>query len=282
VTSLQKSVAMSKSGPSPRKLKRVEEPVPGVGSGSEEDIGSSDSEEDVDHDDLDDKTLNELDNCQSELDELNAKEYKEIIEVEAKYNKLKKPCYEKRGALITKVPNFWGNVISNYPHFSMLVTDEENDCLAFLTTVEFEYFDKMEDGYRIKFFFRENPFFENEELVKELRVGVSVFPKSASTVIKWKPGMDLSKRKPEEAYEGRKRGSKNWTFFSWFSDNENPDEDDVAEIFKDDLWINPKEYFFHPEGYDSDGEDQEETMEERDQAEAEEGDDKVVNDDVVA
>ena len=39
----------------------------------------------------------------------------EILVVEQKYNKLRKPHYKKRNEIITKIPAFWSTVFSNHP-----------------------------------------------------------------------------------------------------------------------------------------------------------------------
>ena len=53
------------------------------------------------------KALEEIDQCQNDIDSLNEKASEEILKVEQKYNKLRKPHYEKRNELIKKIPNFW-------------------------------------------------------------------------------------------------------------------------------------------------------------------------------
>ena len=236
---------MSSSGPSPRKIKRVEDEA---GAGSDED----------DHGDgMDEATrqaLSDIDECQKELDELNEKASKEILQVETKYNKLRKPYYDKRAAVIEKIPNFWVNAIVNHPQISMLVDEEEEDCLHFLKKLEVEEFENVENGFRVKFIFDENPFFDNAELVKEFQLGPNTEPKSTSTTIKWKEQMDLSKKQPQIIDSRRKRGLEQKTFFSWFSDNKDPAADDIAEVIKDDLWPNPLQYYLTPDMEDGDEE----------------------------
>ena len=51
--------------------------------------------------------LEQVDTCQNEIDSLNEKASEEILKVEQKYNKLRKPCYEKRSELVKRIPNFW-------------------------------------------------------------------------------------------------------------------------------------------------------------------------------
>merc|ERR1712150_245678 len=47
--------------------------------------------------------------------------------------------------------------------------------------------------------------------------------------------------------KSRKRQLESRTFFIWFGDNTDPQQDDVAEVIKDDLWPNPLQYFLVPD-----------------------------------
>lgn len=58
--------------------------------------------------------LEEIDSCQNEIDSLNEKASEEILRVEQRYNKLRKPFFDKRNELIKKIPNFWVTAVSNY------------------------------------------------------------------------------------------------------------------------------------------------------------------------
>ena len=51
--------------------------------------------------------LEEIDNCQSQIDNLNEKSSEEILQVEMRYNELRKPHYTKRSEIIAKISNFW-------------------------------------------------------------------------------------------------------------------------------------------------------------------------------
>jgi len=48
--------------------------------------------------------------------------------------------------------------------------------------------------------------------------------------MKWKDGMDLSKKQKEIINMRRKRGLEPKTFFSWFNDHGDPSADDIAEV----------------------------------------------------
>lgn len=47
--------------------------------------------------------LEEIDTCQNEIDALNEQASEEILKIEQKYNKLRKPFFEKRSTIISKV-----------------------------------------------------------------------------------------------------------------------------------------------------------------------------------
>ena len=74
--------------------------------------------EEVDADDSHDfdaetqKALEEIDACQNDIDSLNERASEEILLVEQKYNKLRKPHYGRRNDLIQKIPNFWVTAVS--------------------------------------------------------------------------------------------------------------------------------------------------------------------------
>lgn len=53
--------------------------------------------------------LEEIDTCQNEIDGLNEQASEEILKIEQKYNKLRKPFFEKRSTIISKVINLWNN-----------------------------------------------------------------------------------------------------------------------------------------------------------------------------
>jgi len=228
------------SGPSPRKIKKLENDDPAG-------VGGSDSDEDIqdEYDEDTQKALEEIDATQNEIDALNEKASEEILKVEQKYNKLRKPHFDKRNTIIAKINNFWITAMVNHPQISLLIDEEEEDCLHFLSKMEVEEFEDIKSGYRIKLYFDTNPFFENDVLTKEFHLGSD--PKSTSTEIKWKPDMDLTKRQKDSAQRGRKRGYEPKNFFTWFADHVDPSADDVAEVIKDDLWPNPLQYYLVPD-----------------------------------
>ena len=225
---------MATSGPSPKKAKKE---------------GSVGEEEGRDYDQETQKALEEIDACQNEIDVLNEKASEEILKVEQKYNKMRKPYFEKRNDIIKRIPNFWVTAFVNHPQISDILDEDEEDALHYMSKLEVEEFEDIKSGYRINFHFAENPFFENEVLTKEFHLGSSGDPASQNTPIKWKPDNDLSKKNKEKngVSKGRKRYLDTKTFFSWFTDHTDPSADDVAELIKDDLWPNPLQYYLVPD-----------------------------------
>merc|ERR1712210_37143 len=148
-----------------------------------------------------------------------------------------------------------------------------------LSKLEVEEFEDIKSGYKIKFHFSTNPYFSNESLCKEFQLGTSGDPTSSSTSIEWKEGYNLTAKAEQRAAlakGSRKRQLETRTFFTWFQDNMDPSQDDVAEVIKDDLWPNPLQYFLVPDievengGDDEDLDDEEEEEGEEVEEEAEE------------
>lgn len=60
--------------------------------------------------------------------------------------------------------------LMNHPQISNIFDDNEEDCLQSLTKVEVEECEDIKSGYRIKFFFEDNIYFENKVLTKEFHL----------------------------------------------------------------------------------------------------------------
>jgi len=268
-------------GPAPKKVKESE--VAGA---------SGDADESRDYDAETQKALEEIDACQNEIDALNETASEEILVVEQKYNKLRKPYFDKRNDIIKRIPNFWVTAFVNHPQISVILDEDEEDCLHYLTKLEVEEFDDIKSGYRINFHFKENPYFENKILTKEFHLGSSGDPASQSTSIRWKEGNDLSKKiKNKGGGKGRKRFLEQKTLFSWLTDHADPSADDIAEVIKDDMWPNPLQYYLVPdievengvEGEDDGSEDEDDAdlaeVEEEEDIEGEEGVDNLADED---
>jgi len=213
------------------------------------------------------KALEEIDANQNEIDALNEQASEEILKVEQKYNKLRRPFFDKRNEIIKRVPKFWLTAFINHPQISAIIEEEEEDCLQYLNKLEVEEFEDIKSD-RVKLCFDDNPYFDNDVLTKEFLLGTSGDPSSQSTPIRWKEGFDLAAKAAQRAAaaaarSGRKRPLENRSFFSWFCDNGDPSADDIAEVIKDDMWPNPLQYFLVPDiEVENGAEDDEEDLEE--------------------
>lgn len=221
---------------------------------------SSGLNESAEFDEATQRALEDIDACQNDIDSLNEKASEEILTTEQKYNKLRKPFFEKRNKVIERIPNFWVTAFVNHPQISAILEEEEEDCLQHLKKVEIEELEDIKSGYKIILHFSENPYFSNSVLTKSFNLGATGEPSSESTSIKWKAGKDLSKKavngKDPADDDGEDR-----SFFQWFVDNEDPSADDIAEVLKDDVWPNPLQYYLASEMDDENGfgsEDEEE------------------------
>jgi len=221
-----------------------------------DDSGAGDFEDSKDFDADTQKALEEIDKCQNDIDALNEKASEEILKVEQKFNKLRKPYFESRNKIIAKIPNFWVTAFANHPQVSALLDEEEEECLHFMTDLEVEEFEDIKSGYRIKLHFSKNPYFTNEVITKEFRLGSSD-PKSESTEIKWCEGRDLAasaRARVAKQKQGRRRGVQT-SFFLWLQDHTDPAQDDIADVIKDDIWPNPLQYFLVPDLDDTEHDD---------------------------
>jgi len=226
---------MSKESPAVKKAKRSSS------------IGANDTSE---FDSETQKALEDIDACQNDIDALNEKASEEILKVEQKYNKLRRPHLEKRGEVISKIPGFWVNVFINHPQLTSVLCEEDEDCLQYLNKIDVEEYEDIKSGYKIKLHFRENPFFANDELVKEFHLAATGEPTSVVTPIKWKSSQNLVVKFSElRKAKGNKRPNlPDRTFFEWFLDISEPSCDELAEAIKDDIWPNPLQYFLAADG----------------------------------
>lgn len=193
--------------------------------------------------------VEEIDNCQSEIDNLNEQAAEAILAVEVKYNELRKPYYAKRAEVIAKVPEFWCTAVNilcklltseckstwiicwwqfvNHPQLSALLTEEEHKVLQYLKNFYVEEFEDIKNGYKIKLEFDTNPYFDNDVIVKEFHLDGEE-PRQVVTQVKWKPGKNFLKSAAPEK-DSRKRKAPD-SFLSWFLGSQPSSLDEIAEV----------------------------------------------------
>ncbi|CAA2971119.1 NAP1-related 2-like [Olea europaea subsp. europaea] len=194
-------------------------------------------------------SVEKLQEIQDELEKINEEASEKVLEVEQKYNEIRKPVYDKRSDVIKSIPDFWLTAFLSHPAFSELLTEEDQKIFRYLSSLEVEDSKDVKSGYTITFNFNPNPYFEDTKLTKIFTFLEEGTTKITATSIKWKAGMGISNTVAEEK-KGNKRSHSEESFFTWFSDSQQKDDvneihdEQVAELIKDDIWPNPLTYFF--------------------------------------
>ncbi|KAJ1419609.1 Nucleosome assembly protein [Sesbania bispinosa] len=205
------------------------------------------------------QSIEKLQEFQDELEKVNEEASDKVLEVEQKYNEIRKPVYDRRNEIIKTIPDFWLTAFLSHPALSDLLTEEDQKIFKYLDSLDVEDFKDMKLGYSITFNFKENPYFEDSKLTKTFTFFEEGTTKITGTAIKWKEGKGVANGVNHET-KGNKRPLAEESFFSWFSETEQKDIaefiDEVAEIIKEDLWPNPLKYFNNEaDEEDSDGEE---------------------------
>ncbi|KAM4736949.1 testis specific protein Y-linked [Anableps anableps] len=179
---------------------------------------------------------------QMRLEALEKKSARLHQRLELKINRQRRPHLDQRSSITKTIPGFWVTALLNHPHLSAHIDETDEDALSYMTDLEVESFKNTKLGYRIRFHFRRNPYFQNNIIMKELHLGMGGSPMSFSNPILWHRGHNLTANsEPRKSCRGVYE-----TFFSWFSDHSNPVQDDVAQILKDDLYRDPLRYYLTP------------------------------------
>nr|XP_012423832.1 PREDICTED: protein SET-like [Odobenus rosmarus divergens] len=202
------------------------------------------------------EAIKHIDEVQNEIDRLNEQASEEILKVEQKYNKLHQPFFSEEVELIAKIPNFWVTTFVNHPQVSTLLGEEDEEVLHYLTRVEVTEFEDIKSGYRIDFYFDENPYFENKVLSREFHLSKSGDPSSKSTEIKRKSGKDVMKHSSQKQskFSKKRQHEEPESFFTQFTDHSDAGADELGEVIKDVIWPNPLQYYLVPDLDDEEGE----------------------------
>merc|ERR1712212_130760 len=210
----------------------------------------------LEQDDHADPESLEVQKYQDQLEELNEKASEEILKVEQKYNKQRKPLFQKRQEAIHKLNkskgvNFWAIAFGNHPFLSPMMNESEIAMMSHLTEIDVVEDEDIKSGYSITFKFDSNEHFTNDKLVKKFHMTPEGNVENSTTKINWKPNMNpMEKKEDDEEDIG---------FTEWLTEDSTETSDEVAELIKDDLWVNPFQYYL---GLDDDEEDEDEEVQE--------------------
>ncbi|XP_062944088.1 protein SET-like [Cynocephalus volans] len=220
------------------------------------------------------EAIEHIDEIQNETDRLNEQASEEILKVEKKYNKLHQPFFQKRSELMAKILNFGVTTFVNHPQVSALFGEEDEEALHYLTRAEVTEFEDIKSGYRIDFYFDENPYFGNKVRYKQFHLNESGDPSSKSTEIKWKSGKDLMQcSSPTQNKASRKmQHEEPESFSTWLIDHPDAGAGELGEAIKDNIWPNPLQYYLVPgmdeeegKGEEDDDDEEEEGLEDIDE-----------------
>ncbi|XP_068641700.1 NAP1-related protein 2-like [Aristolochia californica] len=210
-------------------------------------------------------SIEKLQETQDELEKVNEEASDKVLEVEQKYNDIRRPVYQKRNEIIKSIPDFWLTAFLSHPALCDLLNEEDQKIFKYLQSLDVEDSKDIKSGYSITFNFSPNPYFEDTKLTKTFSFSDEGITKITGTTIKWKEGMKDVANGVGHEKKGNKRSHADESFFAWFGETQQKDlidgfHDEVAEIIKEDLWPNPLKYFNNEvdeEDFDGDEEDEE-------------------------
>ncbi|XP_016561826.1 NAP1-related protein 1 [Capsicum annuum] len=174
--------------------------------------------------------IEKLQELQEELEKINEEKSVELLKVEQKYNRIRKPVYERRTNIIRDIPAFWSTAFLKHSILGGLVsTEEDHKIFKFLSSITVEQSEDVKSGYTIIFDFEPNVYFENRKLWKTYTfLEENGHTKITTSSIQWVDD----------------KGVDDDSFFRWF--NEVTEHDEIGEAIKD-LWCDPLSCFHHEE-----------------------------------
>uniref|UniRef100_A0A286XXC0 Testis-specific Y-encoded-like protein 2 n=2 Tax=Cavia porcellus TaxID=10141 RepID=A0A286XXC0_CAVPO len=185
--------------------------------------------------------LQALESIQMNLEAVNIKAGKAFLRLKRKFIQMRRPFLERRDLIIQHIPGFWVKAFLNHPRISILINQRDEDIFRYLTNLQVQDLRHISMGYKMKLYFQTNPYFTNMVIVKEFQRNRSGRLVSHSTPIRWHRGQE------PQAHNHRNQDT-NHSFFSWFSNHSLPEADRIAEIIKNDLWVNPLRYYMREGG----------------------------------
>ncbi|KAK6913245.1 Nucleosome assembly protein (NAP) [Dillenia turbinata] len=150
-------------------------------------------------------SIKKLQDIQEELEKINEEEREKIEEIEQKYNVKRRPACLKRNEILNSINSFWMAAFCNHPSLYKHLTGEDQKIFEYLDSLNVEDYSDPKSGYSITFTFKENPYFENTKLTKNISFADDGATNVAATVINWKEGMGPLALDQECGMKGTKR-----------------------------------------------------------------------------
>nr|XP_024415345.2 testis-specific Y-encoded protein 1 [Desmodus rotundus]XP_053773780.1 testis-specific Y-encoded protein 1-like [Desmodus rotundus]XP_053773781.1 testis-specific Y-encoded protein 1-like [Desmodus rotundus]XP_053773782.1 testis-specific Y-encoded protein 1-like [Desmodus rotundus]XP_053773816.1 testis-specific Y-encoded protein 1-like [Desmodus rotundus]XP_053773817.1 testis-specific Y-encoded protein 1-like [Desmodus rotundus]XP_053773824.1 testis-specific Y-encoded protein 1-like [Desmodu len=206
--------------------------------------------------------LEVLEALQWQLSAESARGRRDYLAVKLATAQRRKPILERRRSVIQRIPGFWAKAISfpvlcvvvvgmveedgcgfltkeqiqNHPQISAIISDQDEDMLEYLLTVEVQELVGPKHRCRLKFFFRSNPYFLNEVIIKEYHVSLAGYRATRSTAVDW--FWDYERGVPS-----RRQDTSSVNLFNWLSEHSLPGSGKIAELISEDLWPSPLRHY---------------------------------------
>eukprot|EP01102_Stenamoeba_stenopodia_P014610 TRINITY_DN4875_c0_g1_i1.p1 TRINITY_DN4875_c0_g1~~TRINITY_DN4875_c0_g1_i1.p1 ORF type:complete len:242 (+),score=102.67 TRINITY_DN4875_c0_g1_i1:106-831(+) len=227
-------------------------------------------------DEIFEKYFKEIEQVNDELAKVNEEIAKKQQAIFREYEPKKKPFYKKRSEIVANIPHFWADSLSRHRILENVIEDNDKEVLNYITDIDYEVLQDVEEGNKISFHFKSNPYFTNASLWKAYIFKDGTWEITTSG-INWKEGKDLTAPR-EVVKKGKKRGhAESNSFFKWFTSaegEEGPEQDYIEHSIRE-VFETPEKYYWGLVSDDefSDDDDEVEFGEEGDDDDDEENDD---------
>jgi len=217
------------------------------------------------------QTIQSIEEIEDEINQIEDKQSEAIIKLEQEFVKQKVPHYSKRAEQIKKIPGFWAKACQQHPQLYCLINEDDKKVFEHLIEIIVDPInvdgtaDKHGETVRktlnftITFKFTENEWFSNTELIKRFyQFGEDVH--SESEEIKWKEGKNLikaSQSKNTAANGDVKPKPDDESFFAWFDDHDDAENDETADAIKEDLYLHALNYYLNEDDSEEEDDDDE-------------------------
>ncbi|KAJ6828215.1 NAP1-related protein 2-like isoform X2 [Iris pallida] len=136
-------------------------------------------------------SIEKLQEIQDELEKVNEEASDKVLEVEQRYNEIRKPVYKRRSEIIQSIPDFWLTAFLSHPALGDLLSEEDQKIFKHLVSLDVEDSKDVKSGYTITLNFSTNPYFEDTKLTKTYTFLDEGTTNVTGTSIKWKEDKDI-------------------------------------------------------------------------------------------
>jgi len=190
------------------------------------------------------KHVEALDRVQRDLESLEDEATEKVLELQAEYNRKKRPLYEKRANVLRAIPEFWYITLAADPLVGQMIQERDVPLLKQLRELQVSFKDAVKDGFRVSFHFDANDFLDMTPCVLELRFewnerGVLEITRREAV---WKAGRDLSAPTAEQSAKAWNDGEKAESFFGWYAGS-SAEHRSVCQHIAENIWPNPDQIF---------------------------------------